>query len=48
MENKSVKITAPKIAFLASMGKFLATLTEDQSSTTNEATNKIGIVRRFS
>lgn len=47
MEERPVKIMAPKIPLRESSGKFLFKLTEDQSSTMKEAARRTGIVRRL-
>ena len=46
-EDKPEKIMAIMIVLRVSIGKFLMTLADDQSSTTIEATRRIGIVRRL-
>jgi hypothetical protein len=47
IEAMPVKIMAEMMAFRAEMGKFLAMLTADQSSTTRDATSRMGMVRRL-
>jgi len=47
IEERPVKIMAPKMAFLESIGKFFAILADDQSSTTRDPINKTGIVNRL-
>ena len=46
-EDKPEKIMAIMIVLRVSIGKFWMTLADDQSSTTIEATRRIGIVRRL-
>lgn len=47
IEDNPVKIMAPKMAFRASGGKFLARLRLDQSSMTKDAIMRTGMVRRL-
>lgn len=47
IDDKPVKIMAPKIPFLVLGGKFLSRFEDDQSSARREAIIKMGIVSRL-
>lgn len=47
MEDRPVKIMAPRMAFLDSGGKFRVKLIADQSSTMKEPARRTGMVRRL-
>jgi hypothetical protein len=46
-DDRPEKIMAAMIVLRVSMGKFLRTLADDQSSTAMEATNRMGMVSRL-